>query len=334
MGELKINPKTYTGRELETIFLRPSLTGPDARDLGIRIMYNMPVPTTLNYWGRSDDLLRKYQCGWQGGDPAQKYQKEITLSKVKAELGYCPEAYFGMIQELITNSSNINLGDLSGTAIEEAELTLFRRAIAESIRATMWLGDTTRTGDTAKYYTFDGFLKRITADVGTGDTKITQITYPAMDSDPDAAETALKALWVASHPVLKALKPQGELVYLVTSDVYANYEDSLDSVVLESAYAAKQNGRSGLTYRGIPVIDVGIAEYLPEFATLPQSFAILTHRQNMAVAFNTVDYPGMNLEMWYSHNEMENRYRAKFMAGVDYLLPELITFGTVETTTP
>lgn len=42
------NPKTYTGRDLETIFFRPMLTGPDAAALGIKIMYNMPVPTTCS----------------------------------------------------------------------------------------------------------------------------------------------------------------------------------------------------------------------------------------------------------------------------------------------
>ncbi|MFQ8805735.1 MAG: hypothetical protein ACLR8Y_12365 [Alistipes indistinctus] len=43
------NPKSYTGRDLETIFFRPMLTGPDAASLGIKIMYNMPVPTTLQF---------------------------------------------------------------------------------------------------------------------------------------------------------------------------------------------------------------------------------------------------------------------------------------------
>ena len=48
------NPKSYTGRDLETIFFRPMLTGPDATSLGIKIMYNMPVPTTLQFWKRKN----------------------------------------------------------------------------------------------------------------------------------------------------------------------------------------------------------------------------------------------------------------------------------------
>ena len=65
------NPKSYTGRDLETIFFRPMLTGPDATSLGIKIMYNMPVPTTLQFWKRAGDILQKIyrqrlerrQCG-------------------------------------------------------------------------------------------------------------------------------------------------------------------------------------------------------------------------------------------------------------------------------
>ena len=42
--------KSYEGRDLETIFFRPMLSGPNAVDLGIKVMYNMPVPTTLQFW--------------------------------------------------------------------------------------------------------------------------------------------------------------------------------------------------------------------------------------------------------------------------------------------
>ena len=35
MSNLIENPKTYSGREMENIFFRPMLTGPDAIDLGI-----------------------------------------------------------------------------------------------------------------------------------------------------------------------------------------------------------------------------------------------------------------------------------------------------------
>ena len=327
------NPKSYTGRDLETIFFRPMLTGPDATSLGIKIMYNMPVPTTLQFWKRAGDILQKYTASaWNGGSAATKYQKSIQLSKVKAEVGYSADDYFNMVYELITNRSDVNLDDLSGTELEAAETALFKEAIAESIRATMWLGDTSRS-DTLN--TFDGFLKRLTADIGSTDTDIKNTTIPASftaNSDPDAAENLLKQVWNNASELLKAFKPQGNLVYLVTSDIYAKYEEELDKVVLESAYLAKQNGREGISYRGIPVVDVQVSAYLSTLTDLPQSFIVLTDRRNLALAVNTADFPGTEVRMWYNPDQMENRQRAVFMAGCDYLLPELVSMATTTVT--
>jgi hypothetical protein len=34
--------------------------------------------------------------------------------------------------------------------------------------------------------------------------------------------------------------------------------------------------------------------------------------------------------MWYNPDQMENRQRAVFMAGCDYLLPELMSYAHIE----
>lgn len=321
--------KNYSGRELETIFFRPMLSGPDANGLGIRVMYNMPVPTTLNFWKRAGDILQKYSTeGWNGSAAANKYQKTIELSKVKAEVGYSAEDYFNMVFELITNRADVNLDDLSGTELETAETALFKEAIAESIRATMWLGDTSRADAAGALNTFNGFLKRITDDIADGenadDAPIDNSVITIADGVVNA-EALLKKLWNNASNPLKEFKSQGNLVYLVTSDIYAQYEDSLDNEALESAYLAKQNGRDGLFFRGIPVVDVQISGYLSKFPAMPQSFAILTDRRNLALAVNTSDFPGTEVRMWYNPDEMQNRQRAIFMAGCDYLLPELMS---------
>lgn len=320
--------KSYEGRDLETIFFRPMLSGPNAVDLGIKVMYNMPVPTTLQFWKRGGDILQKYStAGWNGGESASKYQKLIQLSKIKAEVGYSAEDYFNMVFEQIAARADVNLDDLSGTELEAAETALFRDAIAESIRATMWLGDTDRSGALA---TFDGFLKRLLADSGSQENDVHGFGIAdniASSQEPDAAESLLKKLWNEAPEVLKAFKAQGNLVYLVTSDIYAKYEEELDNVVLESAYLAKQNGRDGLSFRGIPVIDIQVSEYLKQCADMPQSFALLTDRRNLAMAVNTADFPGTEIRMWYNPDQMENRQRAVFMAGCDYLLPEMVSLA-------
>ncbi|MFI3265701.1 MAG: hypothetical protein R3Y15_00940 [Rikenellaceae bacterium] len=327
MGKIE-QVKTYQGRDLETIFFRPMLSGVDAETLGVKVLYNMPVPTNLHFWKRSGDILQKFSSsGWSGSDGSSKYQKTIDLSRVKAEMSYSAEDYFSRVYELIAASPEVNFEDLSGTELEVAETALFKDSIAESIRATMWLGDTTR--DEGELSSFDGFLKRLTADVGTDSDSVTQLTYD-MTSSSLSAEALFKSLWDSAALELKESKSQGELVFLVTSDIYANYENELDSATLEAAYLAKQAGRESLSYRGIPVVDVCLGSYLEDYEDMPQSFAILTDKRNLALAVNTASFPGTEIRMWYNPDVMENRQRAVFMAGCDYLLPELVVMAVHE----
>ena len=70
------NAKQYTGSDLETIFFRPMLTGASAQDLGVRVLYNLPAPTTVQLWDGQRNILQKYDAaGWTGGAAAAKYQK-------------------------------------------------------------------------------------------------------------------------------------------------------------------------------------------------------------------------------------------------------------------
>ncbi|MCC8087933.1 MAG: hypothetical protein LIO79_01505 [Rikenellaceae bacterium] len=320
MAKIIENPKTYTGEELSAIFFRPMLTGPDATELGIRIMYNMPVPTTISFWERSSDVLKNYSSEWAGSDPSVKYQKKIDLSKVKAELGFSAEDYFNMVYERLTGAPDVNLGDLSGTNLEEAETALFKEAVSESIRATMWTGNTQRNEG---HNTFDGVIKKIKEDIAGGETGITEIPLPDLSMEA-SAEGLLKEMWDKAPAYLRQLRSRGDLVFLVTTDIYDNYEDTLDSYKVDNSYLAMQNGRNELKYKGIPIIDLHITNYLKSYSDMPDSIAILTDRKNLALAVNTNDFPGMEVKMWYNPDQIENRQRAVFMAGCDYLLPELL----------
>ncbi len=316
--------KSYSGNNLDTIFFRPMLTGPSAEQLGIKVMYNMPVPTTLNFWNRNPDVLKKFTTGkWQGGMGVLKYQKKIELNKVKAECGYGADDYFSTVFERIVASGDVNYGDLTGTALEEAETALFRAAVAESIRVSMWYGDTSRSSG---FNSFDGIVKKI---IANHDEDAVHIGFVKKSGDGGAwAEKLLGDMWKHSREQLKVLRSEGNLAFFVTSDIYNAYEDSLDNVAIEAAYLDRQNGREGLYYRGIPVVDLQMSEYKHQISNLPSSLAILTDRRNIALAVNTNDFPSSEVRMWYNPDEMENRQRAVFAAGCEYLLPELMTVAT------
>ena len=321
--------KAYTGTEMERLFFRPILTGPSAEQLGIRVMYNMPVPTTFNFWRRGGDILQKFDSnGWGGSINSDKVQKTIEMSRVKAEIGYSAVDYFSQVFEQIIQQPDVNMQDLSGSELERAETELFKQNIAESIRYTMWIGNTERE---SRYNTFDGFLTRIYGEVAAGNEEIANESYPlSLFSEEAPADTIFDMLWSYAPDALREIKSDGNLAIFVTSDIYERYESSLDSASLEAAYLARQNGRSELLWRGIPIIDMKVRNQLVKVSDLPNSMALLTDRRNLALAVNTADFPGTEVNMWYNPDLMENRQRAVFMAGCDYLLSELLSFAYLE----
>lgn len=323
------NAKTYTGHDLETIFFRPMLTGPSARELGVRVLYNMPVPTSVQIWEGRNDVLQKYTAsGWTGGSGARKLQKTIELHKVKAEQGFSAADYFSKVYELITGRSDVNMDDLSGTELEQAETALFRQEITEGIRATMWIGD---TASSKGFDTFDGFLKTISEFMGDEAIFAHQYNPTTFDS-PDAAVDLFEKLWLTADERLKDLKAEGQLAYFVTSDLYHTYEKYLDQRGVDSAYTELTQGRAALAYHGIPIVDVRLGSYLPD-TTFPTSFCLLTDRRNLVLAVNTSDFPGNEIRMWYNPDMMENRQRAVFMAGCDILDEDLLSFACHKRTT-
>ncbi len=312
MGMIE-SSKVYSGRELENIFFRPVFTGQSAQDLGIRVLYNMPMPTTIHLWSPASDVLKPYQNGWQGGSSSIKEQKTIEMKKVKAETAFSASDYFSMVFELITNRPDVNMQDLTGTELEAAETELFKRAIAESIRMTMWLGD---TSSNTPYNTFDGILKSAMA--AANDAANTGAT---LVGNVDDIAVVLETLWKNASSELKALKPDGQLAYFMTTNLYNEYEQYLDSKDLEVTYRERIEGREGLYYHGIPLIDMGISSGIGAFEEYPVRICMLTDRRNLVLAVNTADFPGTEVRMWYNPDEMENRQRADFLAAAASIDP-------------
>ncbi len=316
-------PKQYTGSDLENIFFRPMLSGASALDLGVRVLYNLPTPTTVHLWDGQRNMLQKYTAaGWKGGTRAVKYQKTIPMSRVKAELGFSAADYFSLVYEKIAARADVNMDDLTGSELEQAETSLFKQALAENIRATMWVGDTAAT---TGYNTFDGFLKSIVGMVT--EEAIYNTTYQASELASAAKVVALfDDLWQNADSRVQDIKADGQLAFFVTSDLYYLYEKYLDEKGVSAAYTDTVNGRQTLTYHGIPVVDVRLGNYLTG-TSLHKSFCLLTDRRNLVLAVNTADLPGNEVRMWYNPDEMENRQRAVFMAGCEVLDELLVSYA-------
>lgn len=321
MSNIIVNPKTYTGTELEKIFFRPILTGQTAEELGIRVLYNMPVPTVLPVVNHSGNVLSPIDNNpsWVGNNKTTE-KKEIAMARVKAENSFSASDYFSTIFEIISNQNNLNMEDLTGTELEQAETELFRKAIAQSIRMNLWLGDKDGALQTG-YESFDGVLKIVAEKVA--DNAFT-ISEKGLDSKLNDDVTALFDEMISgASPKLKGLYNEGQVAFFVSTAVYDAYEEFLDSQFGNAAYADVQAGRRQLMYRGFPVVEVNLEPSISS-SKLSKNFVIFTDRRNIVLAVNTADVPGSEIRMWYNPDEMENRQRAVFAIGCDILDDEIV----------
>ena len=315
MSKIIENAKNYTGNELDQIFIRPTFTGEDAKELGIRVMYNIPQNTTMNFFAKQSNILKEFATGWQGGEASKKYQKTIEMKKVKAEVGYQAEDYYATVFEKITNRSDVSLQDLTGTDLAKAEEELFRDAIKEDLRCAMWAGDTDAT--LSDYNTFDGFLKK--AATYTDSVKV-KLTAPTASN----ILGSFKAAWNAASETLRAMKSKGNLCFYVTSDVYNALEEAYDGKTNSVAYTEMVNGRAVLRWHGIEVKEMHAESVLKT----AQSAILLTHKDNLVLAVNTTDMPSAGVRMWYNPDENENRQRAAFLASAEILDESLVVYSS------
>ena len=311
------NSKTYNVNEVENLFFRPSFCGKSAEELGIRVLYTLPVPTKIPVFYHHNSILKEFSSGWQGEHVGELQETEIPMTKLKAEKAYSAESYFASIYELLTNSAEVNLGDLTGTDLEKAETELFRRAICNNIYATMWFGD--EEGSVSNFSGFSGFLRKI-IDIKEDETSTAPINI-ADELIELSIEELLHEVWVQATPNLRSRATDGQLAFFVSSDIYDAYQFYLDEKGLANI-TGEANCRPTLYYHGIPMVELPASQYGLHRA---QSFCILTDRRNLVLALNTADSPEKEIRMWYNPDEMENRQRVVFLAGTAVVDPELVS---------
>jgi len=137
-------------------------------------------------------------------------------------------------------------------------------------------------------------------------------------------QTQMKAMWDIRPAIMRTIAKK-DLVYMVTSDLWDNYEDTLQgnsTVVVESQRAAIIDGVSKMFYNGIEMvqmpIDAAISSYFGGYAP---SRIILTLRSNIAPIFSTSNGTA-NMGLWFNPDANQNRSRITGSFGLDLWLPE------------
>lgn len=309
--------KTYDATDVENIFFKPTFCGKAASDFGFKVIYNMPLPTKIPTFRHSNEILRSYSGGWHGGSATEFEERDIQLYKLKAESAYSADNYTATIYDILLNTYNVSSGDLTGSALEMAETELFRHALADDIYATTWFGD--RNGNMSNFTGFDGFLKQCVLAKEDNSGLSLSIHDELLEM---SSMDLFRAAWKEASDELRALAPDNQLAYFVSSDIYDAYQFYLDDLCTTSSYADATNGRPTMCYHGIPILEVPASKYNIQMCN---SFCILTDRRNLILALNTADSPEKEIHMWYNPDEMENRQRIVFLAGTAIADPYLLS---------
>ena len=316
------NSKLYSGNDLENIFFRPMVSDKSAEDHGIRVLYNMPMSSILHLWKPENNLLKPFKQGWQGDSGVTREQKYVNLTRVKAEMSYDAADYFSLVFRDLVNRADINLQDLSGTELEEAETAIFKKALAESLRVTMWIGNTSYSD--GSYNTFNGIFTQLTNAYESAGREYVEMSEGYLDITN--VNLFFEKMWAEASDELKSLKKEGQLAFFVSSDLYNLYED----YVYQNSEVTCINNTDvnpTLSYRGIPLIDLGISQQMLYSNYMNDAQCLLTDRRNLVLMLNTADFPEAEVRMWYNPDQMENRQRAVFLAAADYIDGNLVVYG-------
>lgn len=165
------------------------------------------------------------------------------------------------------------------------------------------------------------------ANSGTASVAATTATAAQSALANDEAIGYLRDLWENSFVELKGL-PINQKVFLVTHSIYDNYLESLEDsgTYTETAKDILINGKPQLYYRGIPVIPMDWGSYLSaDFPTGYYSNRIIyTAKDNLVIGTDLAN--DLNkIEMWYNQDEQENRLRAMYRVGAQYVHNKLVS---------
>lgn len=183
--------KTYTGSDLDNVIFRPIL-----EKLGIKVLWNMPIPNKLHFWKRN-------------GYTADKYTKVLGLEKTKYEMSYQADDYFSMVYEIISRKYDVS--DLLGTELEETETTLLKDTLIEKINTDIWNGE-------------NAIISKVKADSDVNRCSIEQ----------ESIADTFKAVWDNASSELKEMKSEGKLAFYVSKDIYRQYDEYLCSVFADA----------------------------------------------------------------------------------------------------
>lgn len=298
--------------------------------------------------GGSDVGLPDTGCGQE----AQSFQ--IGVRKVtwqpKPYKVFVSECYSDLQQTAAVYSMRRGtpIADLTDTDYIAIVTSVLIDKVREFIFRVVWFGDTTAANESAGgditngknaalFQLFDGFYKQAEVQATANTSQLvaipanSQASYAAQRSgmDANAAYSLLSAMYFAAPVELRAM---GELRFYVTQSIADAYQQYLIGTGIEATYTNLVEGVQALTFLGVPVIpmplaDVIIRTYFDDGAAYVKPHrALLTAREVLGVGADTVDAFN-EVKVWYSDDTEKTSLRVRGKLDAKILAPTHFVLG-------
>ena len=328
---------TYTGKQSEFRELVMKKLAGFARvdQLGFQLVEDVQSNKIMYKDNYLDKITKKFTTcqNTETGTGVSVSSFTLSVVNMQAQLEQCAAVFDATIAEVL-RKKGADINDLTGTEIEAYVLERVAEAAARDLFRILFLGDTTLSN--SDYTAFDGVFKKIKAGYLAGDGTVYGGTITASDiNTSNIINTLDSKLWDVQPYELKFI-PDNEKVLLVTDNIFRAYKKYLSSTsfgIVEQR-SALVNGISDITFRGIPVVSLGVIDkYIatdfatgsPAAASTPYR-AILTKADNHYLATDTLT-ASSQVQMWYDQTQDKNYTRLRYEAGYNYAFGELNVFA-------
>lgn len=264
---------------------------------GVKSAESIPIIDT-------DAVFLAQSCSFDPSGTTSLTQRTVTVGKIKVEEKLCIndlEAYF--TQEALRAGSTYE--DFTSSQFETAYLNRKNERIANQLETAIWQGDTSSSSLNLKR--FDGLIKLI--DAGSPIDANTS-TYAGSTISQITSSNVLTVVKAVKNAIPAALKGMKDVTIFCGYDVYDMY---VDAGVAANYFHYDFNDKSN--YGGLMVPGTGIRlEATHGLNGTGDLYA--TRLGNVCMA---VDAEGeeRDYRFWYSQDNDDVRFRAKFKAGVN-----------------
>jgi hypothetical protein len=348
---------TWNGKEAMSMteaIMESAYTNPAIADIN-RITEGIVASQQIAFLGTLSKITKaKTTCGGSAGTHA------ISMS----EKYWNPKRTEYWISECADNLEEsfwvwgLNKGiarkDLTTTDFNEFVSQRIEEALVEDMLRIVWFNDTahddvdaspagvlTSGTDLADYTIIDGLWSQIYDEVALDSNRRYTIALNSQGTYANQAFDSTDTTNKLAHEILNGvvsaadyrLKSRKDKVLLVTQSIYDQYYQELKSYAnIPASYEMVQNGKSTLSYDGIPVIPIDFwdrtirADFDNGAAWYQPHRVLLTIKDNIPVGVESIDATKA-MEVWYERKEQTTNWRGGFKIDAKLLQSEMFQAG-------